>query len=607
MSNEIKLIGPEIKVKAGEKVRIVAEFAEKCHACLHERREGVPYIRICDQYTDKLVYDAEIHDNTTNFIVSIGDNGRPDLAMTNNIGQIWCAVTVIKDEQTDLGKYIYSVGLLSDLHISKDSNEWWDEDDFKRCMNLFVEDTNIKCIMSCGDLIESGSPKKGTPENDAKDFTDLYDVPYWQVAGLRFFSPVGNHDFYGMFESRYGDNITKAKDSETVFGYNADVISRIGGIWLAGNGINGIVPGRGRIVFELENGKHTSEGQADMSFFAYNAYVDLYAKAAGYTSSVWDAGKGGISDDAIRMTKDYVGKNWESCKDNLSGWKDSGLHGRNGYSKLSYWLKKDDDIFIFLSLFYGDDVWPVNNEWHDRMIHARTMLDLNENDPYTRCIMEYVADTGYSDADRPYNYQYYSINSLIWLKEIVENNTDKKIYIFTHHFMPNRVGNGIGLPKHGNWFYSDIHPEGEKDDRDGGIYNVGSNALSGIEFWFFEKLLNSHKNVIMFSGHSHISFASGASIDNKDYEIVSPSERNKYVYTKASETPMSDSAWSVALPSMSKPRDIVDGQSVRRYEDAEMGIMDIYERGVRIKGYKIRENNTDVMKLLVDKEIKLMR
>ena len=54
------------------------------------------------------------------------------------------SVTIVCEEQEpepqpkDLGKYLYSVGLLSDLHISKDSNEWWDEDDFKRCMDLFV-------------------------------------------------------------------------------------------------------------------------------------------------------------------------------------------------------------------------------------------------------------------------------------------------------------------------------------------------------------------------------------------------------------------------------------------------------------------------------------
>ena len=34
-------------------------------------------------------------------------------------------------------------------------------------------------------------------------------------------------------------------------------------------------------------------------------------------------------------------------------------------------------------------------------------------------------------------------------------------------------------------------------------------------------------------------------------------------------------------------------ESERRYEDAEIGIMDIYENGVKIKGYKIKKNNVN--------------
>jgi hypothetical protein len=272
----------------------------------------------------------------------------------------------------------------------------------------------------------------------------MYDVPYWQVAGLRYFSPLGNHDFYGLFESREGDTITGKKNSECIAGYNSNVNTRIANLWPTGQQVNGIVPCRGRIVFELESGKSTAQGQADMRFFSFNDYVDLYARKGGYTgSSIWDSSKGGISDTAIKCAKQYVNSNWASVKDNLVMWNDGGGHGRNGYSKLNYWLKKDNDIFIFLSVDYGNDVWGVTSGWHDRMIHARTIINTNEDDPYIKRMKEYVSDTGYSKADEPYNYQYYSPNALIWLKELLENNKDKKIYVFTHHFMPNRVGNGV--------------------------------------------------------------------------------------------------------------------------------------------------------------------
>ena len=117
------------------------------------------------------------------------------------------SVTVVCEEQEpepkpqDLGKYQYSVGLLSDLHISKDSNEWWDEDDFKRCMDLFVKDQNVKCVMGCGDVAESATNAyqrhpEAVCDVDYAELKDMYDVPYWQVAGLRLFQPLGNHDFY---------------------------------------------------------------------------------------------------------------------------------------------------------------------------------------------------------------------------------------------------------------------------------------------------------------------------------------------------------------------------------------------------------------------------
>lgn len=616
--NQIKMIGPEIKGKAGETITLNVEFANKCWSRIHERREGKGYFPISEQRdSDTHVCNTIVHEDTTHFIVSIGDEGRPDLEMTNNIGQLWCPVTVIKDETqpeqspesspVDLGKYLYSVGLLGDSHVSKDSDYWWDEDDFRRCMELYVADKNVKCIMDCGDLLESGSPKKATPDDDSKDFISLYDIPYWQVAGLRLFSPLGNHDFYGLFESRSGDVITGKKNSETTSGYNASVNQRIANLWPTDGGINGIVPNRGRIVFELEKGKSTAQGQADMRFFSFNDYVDLYAKKGGYTgSSIWDSKKGGISDEAIKCAKTYVNNNWSSVKDSLVMWNDGGGHGRNGYSKLNYWMQKDNDIFIFLSVDYGNDVWPVNDIWHDRMIHARTIIDVNANDPYIKRMMEYVSDTGYGKADEPYNYQYYSPNTLIWLKEILENNKGKKVYLFTHHFMTNRSGNGAGIPKNGNWFYSVVSPDGVKDTRESGIYNKGSNALTGVQFWFFEKLLREYKNMIMFTGHSHISMGSGINFDNHTYNIVSPEEKNDYVYTKINEKPVAETAMCVALPSMSKPRKIENGQSVRRYEDAEMSIMEIYDRGVIIKGYKVRENNKDVNKLLVEKTIKLI-
>ena len=601
----------------------IQEQSDWCKCELINNGGAVKYTALSENpyNTERTAYFYHKTQDTT---VKMGYNkGRP-------VSKEWC-VTVIQEanpnakpeptptpepEKKDLGDYKYSVGIISDPHICKDNNgsttgNWWDEDDFKRAMGLFVDNQEIKFIASCGDLAESQTNDyikhpDATCNADYLEFKDLYDVNYWQVAGLRFFSPLGNHDFYGLFESRVGDVITGKKNSECLSGYNSSVNERIASLWPTDNGVNGIVPGRGRIVFELEGNKSTAIGQADMRFFSYNDYVDMYARKGGYTgSSIWDSTKGGISDEAIKCAKSYVNNNWNSCKDSLILW-DGSSHGRNGYSKLSYWMKKDNDIYVFLSLDYGNDIWGIKSGWHDRMIHARTIIDLNTDDPYVKRMKEFVGDTEYSEADISYNYQYYSPNTLIWLKELIEKSKDKKIYIFTHHFMPGRVGNGVGIAKNGNWFYSDIHPSSELDPKEGNIYCVGSNALTGIEYWFINKLMNLYKNAIWFSGHSHISYSSGANFDNHEYPIVSPVEKSKYVYTKNSTTPIKESAWCIALPSLSKPRGIENGQSVRLYEDAEMGIMEVYEKGVIIKGYKVKKNNKDVLNVLAEKTIKLI-
>lgn len=79
---------------------------------------------------------------------------------------------------------------------------------------------------------------------------------------------------------------------------------------------------------------------------------------------------------------------------------------------------------------------------------------------------------------------------------------------------------------------------------------------------------------------------------NHDYGIVPPSKRNAYVYTKASEEPIAETGWTVALPSMSKLRHIVNGQSVKMYNDAEMGIIEIYENGIVIKCIRFKEEGS---------------
>lgn len=642
METTIKMINPEIRAKAGEVVTLRAEFERSSWSCIHERRMTVGYPKVGEQQGGTVhVCDVVIHEDTTHFIVSIGDDGKPDLEMTNDIGQIWCPVTVVKDgseptpeptptptpEPTptvkDLGGYLFKYCSLGDIHMCKETpsnpdGDWGDEADFKSAMDKCAADKEIKFIGCYGDLAESQTNEAGKhPESvcdaDFKELTEMFDVEYWQKAGLRLFSCMGNHDYYGIFESRNGDIISGKKNSETTVGYNKSVWQRLA-LWPTGQQINAIQNnGRCRITFELENGKDKPEGQSDMRFFSYLDYVDLYCRKGGFTGNIWDGNKGGISDEAIRVAKQYVNNNWSSVKDNLILWNSGGGHGRNGYSKMNYWMKKGGDVFIFLSVDYGDDNWGVTDTWHDRVIHARHIIDVNSDDPYIRRMVEFVKDTGYSKADEPYNYQYYSPNTLIWLKEILENNTGYKIHLWMHHSTPHRVGNDEpiddNLPKNGGWSYAVISPDGDMDAREGGKYNKGSNTLTGIEFWFFNKLFNMYSNMIVYTGHIHKTGENKYHVDNRDYPIVMPSTGSPYAYTKDSMTPKEGSgAWIVSLPSLSKPKLISNGKEYRLYKDAEMTIVEVYELGVVVKLYKITKDSKDVYdpdKPLFEKVIKL--
>jgi hypothetical protein len=69
---------------------------------------------------------------------------------------------------------------------------------------------------------------------------------------------------------------------------------------------------------------------------------------------------------------------------------------------------------------------------------------------------EYVSDTNYMIENGSFDYQFYNPNALIWLKDIIENNQDKRIFVFSHHFLPHKAGDVDGMYSHLRlWPYSD--------------------------------------------------------------------------------------------------------------------------------------------------------
>ena len=119
-------------------------------------------------------------------------------------------------------------------------------------------------------------------------------------------------------------------------------------------------------------------------------------------------------------------------------------------SKLNYWIERHGDIYVFLSVDYGKD--PIPQLW-GTMANAVSLLD--KNDKYVKQMKEYVKDTSYNEKlEGKFDYQFYHPNTMIWLKDIIEANKDKNVFVFTHHYLTHKAGGNT--PSNGKWFYSQM-------------------------------------------------------------------------------------------------------------------------------------------------------
>lgn len=88
----------------------------------------------------------------------------------------------------------------------------------------------------------------------------------------------------------------------------------------------------------------------------------------------------------------------------------------------------------------------------------------------------------------------------------------------------------------------------------------------------FMTLLAHYKNVIWFSGHSHISFSC-----DDDYENLNICRWN------------TDGATMVHLSSLCKPRDVIEGSNVQHSEWGEVAVLDIYPNHIRMRCRDVAE------------------
>lgn len=330
---------------------------------------------------------------------------------------------------------------------------------------------------------------------------------------------------------------------------------------------------------------------------------------------------------------------------------------RNTKGKTNYYFiyKHPDadieDIYVFLSVDYG-----INKFSSDNYL-SRAVNKLDYNDKYVKELIPFAIEGGYNkEIDGNFDYQFYNSNTLLWLKDIIENNLDKHIFIFMHHGFPHKAGNGTSYNKiyekseeiNGKKtdifkncsYYSQhkIFPYESHSSIMKSVDNSGSNSLCGLQFYFLNNLNNKYKNVTWFSGHSCYSWKEGESsfinqfsgdqylnFCNKDFNIYKPTGNEYYQNPANSNTiskdyderiysrypliikddnkknvryeddPIGTSAWNIHIPSLSCPLSrYIDKKetSYKGTKGSEGAILDIYPNGYRIRQILFKDDYT---------------
>lgn len=128
-----------------------------------------------------------------------------------------------------------------------------------------------------------------------------------------------------------------------------------------------------------------------------------------------------------------------------------------------------------------------------------------------------------------------------WLYEQLEENRNKRCFLFQHVLSKKGSGDAYGVYPH--------------------------TKLSGAEATVFESLISNYPNVIWFHGHSHMKFSLQQGNDMANYDKVF-------------------GCHSIHIPSLSVPRDVNSSTTGYKtvYADSEGYVVDVYEQGIHLRG-----------------------
>lgn len=148
--------------------------------------------------------------------------------------------------------------------------------------------------------------------------------------------------------------------------------------------------------------------------------------------------------------------------------------------------------------------------------------------------------------------EFVSVEELQWLYETLEANRNKRCFVFEHAFP---YDDGVG---DANRYYGG----GQWRTQDGGVGQA------------FISLLKHYKNTVLFHGHSHLRF--------RLQELDKKANYSSEVGYR-----------SVHIPSLSVPRDRVDGTTAYVYAESEGYIVDVYDDYIILNGRDFIDNDKD--------------
>jgi len=135
--------------------------------------------------------------------------------------------------------------------------------------------------------------------------------------------------------------------------------------------------------------------------------------------------------------------------------------------------------------------------------------------------------------------------ALQWLYETLEVNRNKRCFIFVHPHISS--GNPVGAYKKNPLFQNWQH------------------------FSTFKNLLSHYKNTILFHGHTHVKFECQEQDKESTYSIA-------------------DGFNSIHVPSLSTPRDVIDGELINRNNESQGYIVDVYDDCIVLNGMDLIDN-----------------